>query len=133
MKYRGSCLCGKIQYEIDGEFENFFLCHCKSCRKDTGSVHAANLFSSTAKLKWLKGENEVREFNYQNSGHIKAFCPNCGSALPNKQMNGTLLVVPAGSLDTDINIIPTGHIYMKEKAIWDNNLELAPKYEELPS
>jgi hypothetical protein len=133
MKYQGSCLCGKIQYEIDGEFEDFFLCHCKSCRKDTGSVHAANLFSSTAKLKWLQGENEVREFNYQDSGHIKAFCPNCGSALPNKQMNGTLLVVPAGSLDTDIDIIPTGHIYMKEKAIWDNNLELAPKYEELPS
>lgn len=132
MKYSGSCLCGNIQYEIDGEFDKFFLCHCKSCRKDTGSAHAANLFSSTAKLKWLKGENEVREFNYQNSGHIKAFCPNCGSALPNKQMNGTLVVVPAGSLDTDIDITPSGHIYLKEKAVWDHDLELAPKYEELP-
>ena len=132
MKYLGSCLCGNIQYEVDGEFENFFLCHCKSCRKDTGSAHAANLFSSKAKLKWVKGENEVREFNYKNSGHIKAFCPNCSSALPNIQLNKTLLVVPAGSLDTDIDITPTGHIYLKEKAVWDYNLENAPKYEELP-
>ncbi|QEN08178.1 GFA family protein [Oceanispirochaeta crateris] len=132
MKYLGSCLCGNIQYEVDGEFENFFLCHCKSCRKDTGSAHAANLFSSTAKLKWLKGEGEVKTFNYQNSGHIKAFCPNCSSALPNIQMDGTLLVVPAGSLDTDIDITPSGHIYLNEKAAWDNNLELAPKFEELP-
>ncbi|MCW7755429.1 GFA family protein [Desulfobotulus sp. H1] len=132
MKYLGSCLCGNIQYEIDGEFENFFLCHCKSCRKDTGSVHAANLFSSKAKLRWLKGENKIKVFNYKNSGHIKAFCPNCSSALPNIQMNGKLLVVPAGSLDSDIDIKPSGHIYLKEKAIWDDNLELVPKYEELP-
>ncbi|MBN2655930.1 MAG: GFA family protein [Spirochaetales bacterium] len=132
MKYSGSCLCGNIQYEIDGEFENFFFCHCKSCRKDTGSVHAANLFSSTASLKWVKGANEVKVFNYQNSGHIKAFCPNCSSALPNLQMDGTLLVVPAGSLDTDIDLTPSGHIYLKDKANWDKNLELVPKFQELP-
>jgi len=132
MKYFGSCLCGNIQYVIDGEFDSFYLCHCKSCRKDTGSAHASNLFSSTALLKWLKGESEVKIYNHNNSGHIKAFCPNCSSALPNIQMDGKLLVVPAGSLDTDIDISPTGHIYLIEKAMWDDKLELAPKYNELP-
>jgi len=132
VNYAGSCLCGDIRYEVDGEFDDFFLCHCASCRKDTGSAHAANLFSSTAKLRWVRGGDTVREFNYRNSGHIKAFCPKCGSALPNIQMNGTLLVVPAGSLDTDIDIAPSGHIYLNEKAAWDTNLELAPKYQELP-
>ena len=132
MKHQGSCLCGNIRYEIEGGFEDFFLCHCKSCRKDTGSAHAANLFSSTATLKWLQGENEVKEYNHQNSGHIKAFCPNCSSALPNLQMDGSLVVVPAGSLDTDIEISPTGHIYLDDKATWDHDLDLAPKYQELP-
>ena len=132
MKYSGSCLCGNIQFEVHGSFDNLFLCHCKSCRKDTGSAHAANLFSSAATLKWLKGGNEVRSYNHQNSGHIKAFCPNCSSALPNIQMDGKLVVVPAGSLDTDIDILPSGHIYLKEKANWDHNLEHAPKYDELP-
>ena len=132
MKYYGSCLCGDIKYEIDGEFENFYLCHCKSCRKDTGSVHAANMFSTNSGLKWLKGEKEVKVFNFNGSGHIKAFCPNCGSALPNIQMNGSLLVVPAGSLDTDIPFKPTCHIYLSERANWDNDLESIPKYKELP-
>ena len=132
MKHSGSCLCGDIQFEISGNFENFFFCHCKSCRKDTGSAHAANLFSSTAELKWLKGEDKVQTFNYQNSGHIKSFCPRCSSALPNIQMEGTLLVVPAGSLDTDLDIMPNGHIYLNEKANWDNDLEKAPHFEELP-
>ena len=74
----------------------------------------------------------MRSYNHQNSGHIKAFCPNCSSALPNIQMDGKLVVVPAGSLDTDIDILPSGHIYLKEKANWDHNLEHAPKYDELP-
>lgn len=51
MKYSGSCLCGEVTFEIEGDFEDFYLCHCERCRKDTGSAHAANLFSSTAKLK----------------------------------------------------------------------------------
>ena len=112
MRYSGSCLCGNIEYEITGEFEEFYLCHCKSCRKDTGSAHASNLFSSTAALEWLKGEEDVRSYNHNNSGHIKSFCPVCSSALPNLQMDGKLLVVPAGSLDSDLELAPSGHIYL---------------------
>ncbi len=132
MKHTGSCLCGEIAFEIEGDFENFFLCHCEYCRKDTGSAHAANLFSSTAKLKWLSGENEAKIFNYKSSGHIKSFCPNCGSALPNIQMNGSLLVVPAGCLDSEVPIEPQGHIYCVSKANWDKDLEKVPKFARLP-
>jgi hypothetical protein len=130
MKYFGSCLCGEITFEVEGDFENFYLCHCEKCRKDTGSAHAANLFSSTAKLKWLSGKEKVKTFNYRSEGHIKSFCTNCGSALPNIQMNGKLLVVPAGSLDSDVFIKPQGHIYYANKANWDLNLESVPKFDE---
>jgi hypothetical protein len=133
MKYLGSCLCGEVTFEIEGAFEGFYLCHCGRCRKDTGSAHAANLFSSTAKLKWLTGQKKSKTFNFRSEGHIKSFCTNCGSALPNIQMNGKLLVVPAGSLDSDINIKPQGHIYYASKANWDTELEKVPKFEELPS
>jgi hypothetical protein len=133
MKYKGSCLCGEVTFEIEGEFENFFLCHCERCRKDTGSAHAANLFSSTAKLKWLSGEDKAKIFNYHSEGHIKCFCSNCGSALPNIQIDGKLLVVPAGCIDSDIHMKPQGHIFCANKASWDNNLEILPKFDELPN
>ena len=51
----------------------------------SGSVHASNLFSATARLKWLKGEEKVKTYEHNNSGHIKSFCPDCSSALPNVQ------------------------------------------------
>src|SRR3546814_15522895 len=46
--HAGSCLCGAVHYQVDGAFEQFYLCHCRHCRKDTRSAHAANLFSSHA-------------------------------------------------------------------------------------
>ncbi len=133
MIYTGSCLCGEVTFEIEGDFENFYLCHCERCRKDTGSAHAANLFSSTAKLRWLSGKEKSKTFNFRSEGHIKSFCTNCGSALPNIQMDGELLVVPAGSIDSNINIKPQGHIYYANKANWDIELEKVPKFEELPN
>jgi len=132
MTYSGSCLCGKVSFKVDGEFENFFLCHCEHCRKDTGSAHAANLFSASAKLTWLSGENLVKTFDYKSSGHIKSFCSECGSALPNIQMDGALLVVPAGSLDVDVDIKPSGHIFCANRANWDSMLENVQEFEKLP-
>lgn len=132
MKHAGACLCGKVAFEVEGDLDNFFLCHCERCRKDTGSSHAANLFSSTARLRWLSGEEDVRTFNFNETGHIKSFCIHCGSALPNIQMDGALLVVPAGSLDSDVPIRPDAHIFIANKANWDSGLENVPTFERLP-
>lgn len=132
MVYLGSCLCGEVKFRVEGDFEDFYLCHCEKCRKDTGSAHAANLFSSTAKLVWLSGQDNVKTFNYRSQGHIKSFCQTCGSALPNIQMEGKLLLVPAGSLDCDVHIKPKGHIYYASKANWDTDLEKVEKFDVLP-
>jgi len=132
MEYFGSCLCKGIKFKIIGDFESFYLCHCRYCRKDTGSAHAANLFSTTAKIEWLKSETEIRTFQPPRSNHVKAFCANCGSALPNFQMDNKLLVVPAGCLDTELLKIPDAHIFVSNKANWDESLEKVKKFERLP-
>lgn len=132
IKNIGSCLCGKVKYEVEGDFKSFFLCHCKYCQKDTGSAHAANLFSTTAKLNWLSGEDLVKIFNLPHTGHVKNFCSICGSAAPSIQGEGKLLVVPAGSLDVPVNLKPDAHLFVASKANWDENLELLPKFDGLP-
>jgi hypothetical protein len=131
--YFGSCLCGGVRFEIAGQFERFYLCHCEYCRKDTGSAHAANLFSSTAALRWLAGQEQVRQFDLPDTRHSRAFCSQCGSALPRVQMNGALLVVPAGSLDSEIPVRPDAHLFMASKAAWDDGLEAVPRVDRLPS
>lgn len=132
MKTKGSCLCGKVRFVIEGDFEHFFLCHCQHCRKDTGSAHAANLFSNSAKLTWLSGEDLVKTYQVPSTQHIKSFCSHCGSAVPNVQMDGRLTVVPAGSLDDDVPIQPDAHICVASKANLDEELDLIPKLEGMP-
>lgn len=131
-KHHGSCLCGSVRFEVAGQFERFFLCHCEYCRKDTGSAHAANLFASSAVLTWLTGQEQVKRFDLTGTRHSRAFCSNCGSALPTVQ-NGELLVVPAGSLDSAIRLRPDAHLFMASKAAWDEGLEQVPRVERLPS
>ena len=132
-RYLGSCLCGAVRFEIEGEFDRFYLCHCEYCRKDTGSAHAANLFSATATLKWVSGEDKVRQYNLPQTRHGRCFCGVCGSALPILQMNGKLLVVPAGSLDSEVLIRPDAHIFGSSRAGWDAALEEIPIVDRFPS
>lgn len=127
----GSCLCGTAKFEVHGEFDSFYLCHCQYCQKDTGSAHAANLFSQSAKLTWLAGSEAVATFMLPGTRHNKSFCKLCGSALPSTQVAG-LLVIPAGCLDTEVSMLPAAHIFTSSKAVWDRALEELPNFTGLP-
>lgn len=128
----GSCLCGTVRFSIHGKFERFFLCHCGRCRKGTGSAHAANLFSMTAKLDWISGQDTVKNFRLPGTLHRKSFCTECGSALPTVDADSGLLVVPAGSLDGAIDIRPDAHICGDSRAEWDCDLESVATIAALP-
>jgi hypothetical protein len=49
------------------------------------------------------------------------------------QMEGKLLVVPAGSLNSDVPLKPDAHIFVSSRANWDEGLERVPMLEKLPS
>lgn len=129
----GSCLCGAARFQISGDFDRFYLCHCSYCRKDTGSAHAANLFSSSATLEWLSGQDQAVLFNLPGTRHSRSFCRSCGSALPSLQMEGKLLVVPAGSLDGAVPRYPDAHLFGASRANWDHDLEQVPTMERFPA
>lgn len=131
--YSGSCLCGAVRFEVTGEFERFYLCHCEYCRKDTGSAHAANLFSSSATLEWISGQDKTTVFNLPSTRHSRCFCSICGSALPWAHKQGRLLVVPAGSLNGEVRLKPDAHLFVSSRAGWDDGFGTVPMMERFPS
>jgi hypothetical protein len=131
-KHSGSCLCAAIKFEIEGDFEHFYLCHCEYCRKDSGSAHASNLFSGTAVLGWISGQDRITRFTLPSTRHSRSFCSICGSPVPDLQMNGALLVVPAGSLDSQVAVRPEAHVFTSSKATWDQGLERVPAVAGFP-
>lgn len=124
--HTGSCLCGAVTFEIHGAFRRFFLCHCSRCRKGTGSAHAANLFAPGATIDWRSGHDTITEFVLPDSRHARSFCAICGGAVPGERAGGKLLVVPAGCLDTPVDLRPEAHIFCADRANWDDHLEQVP-------
>jgi len=117
--FSGSCLCDKVKYSIDAEVDNFYFCHCKQCRKLTGGPLASNIQLKPTDVNWLSGEDNIKRFDYPGErAFTKAFCKDCGSALPYINEAGTALVIPAGSLDQSPKITPQENIFWDDKAEW---------------
>ncbi len=79
--YTGSCLCGSITYEAEGEPRRLFECYCNWCQKITGGSARAYAVFDMGKVKY-KGAN-VSEFVDTNTEHgfkmINRFCTKCAS------------------------------------------------------
>ncbi len=131
--FGGSCLCGAVQYEISGEATKFYHCHCKRCRKASGTGHASNLLIKPGSMKWLKGEELIRSFKVPEAQRFTSrFCSVCGSQVPRYVKETNFIVIPAGSLDSEPPIVPQGRIFWDSRASWSCNGDELPLHSEQP-
>ena len=115
----GSCLCRAVSYSITTELQNFYFCHCKQCRKLTGSAFAANIQAVPAAVSWLSGAEYVKRFDLPGERQFtKVFCLACGSGLPFLNKTGDKLFIPAGSLDSTPSLEPRHNIFWQDRAEW---------------
>lgn len=130
---RGSCVCGAVEFEVDPPPRFFGYCHCSRCRKRTGSLHAANLVVPEGQVRFLRGEEHVRQYELPTAQRWgNAFCTICGSALPRRNRDGKAWTVPAGGLDEDPGSRPDWSIYLGSKAPWHVDAASLPGFEEGP-
>ena len=123
----GRCLCGTVQYSATVEVNDFYFCHCKQCRKITGSAFASNILTTPTTVNWITGSESVKRFDDPKRTFTKVFCSNCGSGLPFLNKSGSALLIPAGSLDEEPNIKPSHNIFWGDKAKWYEDGANAPK------
>ena len=77
----GGCLCGARRYEVAGDFDGVWVCHCSLCRKATGSVGNAILIVPRERFRWLAGEDHGVTFALRPSYAVTR-CKTCGTPLP---------------------------------------------------
>ena len=126
--HKGSCLCGSVRYEIDGELGEFGYCHCRSCRKASGSAHAANAPVERSRFRLLSGGDTLREYE-SSAGKRRAFCSVCGSPIyAYLTATADLLRIRLGSLDTLFTAEPRAHTWVSDKATWDPIADGLPQF-----
>jgi len=128
---KGSCLCGKIEYEVELIPEKTFNCHCVQCRKSHGAAFATQVFAKGSTLKFIKGEELIGE--YQGELGIRAFCRHCGSRLMNYASDKNVyLSIALSTLDSDYSRGPVAHAFVAHKAAWHTPSTEIPAFDELP-
>lgn len=126
--YTGSCLCGGVQFEIDGELEPIQICHCIQCRKAQGSAIVTNTPVQESNFRLIRGGELIGAFE-SSPGKQRCFCKNCGSPVYSKtEKVPGVLRIRAGTLDGDLNTKPVAHFYMDYKANWFEVNDDLPHY-----
>ncbi len=57
--HRGSCNCGAVRFEIEGKLGPFGFCHCRTCRKASGTAFTANASVKREQVRFLGGEDAI--------------------------------------------------------------------------
>ncbi len=130
---KGSCMCGKIAYEVRGDISEITHCHCTTCRK----AHAS-AFSSVAAVQKddfiITAGEELIKCHESSPGKVRFFCSGCGSHIYARREGQSHYLLRLGTLDDDPEVRPARHIWLSLKAPWydlktDGDL---PKYDAWP-
>ncbi len=61
-----------------------------------------------------------------------AFCRQCAGSLPKVAPERDLVIIPAGTLDTDPSVRPQRHIFTNYRAPWFEITDTLPQFGEAP-
>jgi hypothetical protein len=125
---KGSCLCGKVKFEISGEPSSLSYCHCSRCRKAAG-VFSAVLVGKAEDLRVTEGHDQIAKYLPGPEGKFeRCFCRECGTSLGD-MATGEIYVIAASALDDDPGIRPTVHIHTESKPDWYQIADDLKKFE----
>jgi hypothetical protein len=115
---KGRCECGNIQFQVDGEINDFSHCHCSQCRRLHGAAFASFGGVARADFKYICGENDIASY-VSSPSHARIFCRNCGSnIMVELDSEPDVIYLAMGTLDGDPPLPPGYHIYVDSKAPW---------------
>ena len=122
----GSCLCGRVEFEVTEPFKKVFNCYCSRCRRARAAAFTTNGFTSSNGIRFVKGEQHLVSYKLPDARYFThVFCDTCGSGLPRIDPERQITVVPFGALDSDPGIRASANIFVAHKADWsDVNLDL---------
>lgn len=72
--HRGSCHCGRIRFEADGELTEVLVCNCSICQR-TGYLHWT---VPPEAFRLVAGEGEYATYEFGTRVAKHHFCRTCG-------------------------------------------------------
>lgn len=74
MRYKGSCHCGGVAFEVEGEIDRVIDCNCSICSRKGSLLW----FVPRDKFHLLTPEENVATYTFNTQTIQHHFCPKCG-------------------------------------------------------
>ena len=74
MKHTGSCHCGNVKYEVEGEIDKAMACNCSMCQRKGSLLW----FVPEAQFKLTTPEENASTYLFNKHVIQHRFCPDCG-------------------------------------------------------
>jgi len=74
MLYTGSCHCGKVAFEVQGEVKSALACNCSICSRKGSLLW----FVARDKLRLKTPEDAAATYTFNKHVIKHRFCPTCG-------------------------------------------------------
>ena len=125
---RGSCLCGRVRYEIRGALGPASHCHCSMCRKAHGAAFGTYSRVERRDFRFVSGEDDVQAYA-SSPGIARSFCRHCGATLQYiTDATPGSFALALGTLDDDPKVRPESHIFVRSKAPWFEITDTLPQH-----
>jgi hypothetical protein len=74
MKYRGSCHCGKLAFEVEGKVDGALRCNCSICHRKGSLLW----FVPRASFRLTVSADDVATYTFNRHVIKHQFCRHCG-------------------------------------------------------
>lgn len=115
-KLKGSCQCGSIRFEVEGEPKWIAHCHCKDCRRATSAAVSTYVGCQRTNVTFVCGAPAV----YKSSDGVRrTFCGKCGSPIAYEgERWADEIHFFIGLFEHPENLVPKGEAYEAERLPW---------------
>jgi len=118
----GGCLCGAVRYRTSGRPKRVGICHCATCKRETGSPLPAFAIFASGDVTVTGTTTGFRT----SPACDRRFCPTCGS--PVYVDEGEEYTVPVGSLDEPDRVAPSYELWAVRRLSWLDDMATLKRY-----
>jgi hypothetical protein len=129
----GGCLCGSVRYTVNAPPKSVSLCHCRNCRKQSGSNRSMNWLLPIDAIVITGDLSTYHDIGDSGKPVLRQFCGRCGSPIRTlAEVLPGLAVLKAGTLDETPSEPPNYALYVIRAADWEREGLGCPMYERMP-
>ena len=99
--YLGSCLCGRVSYQMLSSPKAVTHCHCKQCQKSHGAAFATYGAVPRKDLCILAGDEAIQSFSSTETGDWDDW-----------------ICVALGTLDSPFTALKQKHLHLESQPFW---------------